>query len=163
MNNNRLSVFMISEEDIEQLVYEWVIVPDWIKAHIRVKAPAHRYDGDLEIGNDDLVFSGRDAKTGRNFELKIAMDDITDVFLGFSRKLGSSIDPGFGIGGPVPFAVTYNTIGKKQTVYFNAGFNDYLIHGEQTNFRWSEKIEEAIAGYKDRKLTSRKLFHLTAV
>ena len=58
---------MIKREDIEELLAEWYNVPQWIKAHTKTKHPPHRYEGDLAIEGQRLVFRGRDIKEGRYF------------------------------------------------------------------------------------------------
>ncbi len=156
MVNKRSNVMMIPEEDIEQLLYEWAIVPEWIKAHVSARHPAHRYEGELKIEDEKLVFSGRDIKAGKDFELEIPLDGITDVHLGFNEHLKASIDPAFGIGGPVPFVVRYQDNGKNQTVYFTTSFSNYLTHGEATNRKWYETLDEIIARYRRLKLISQR-------
>lgn len=153
---------MITEEDVEQLLYQWAIVPEWIKAHVLARCPAHRYEGELVIGDEKLVFSGRDIKAGEDFKLEIPFDGITDVYLGFSQDLKTSTDPAFGIGGPVPFAVCYQDNGRSQTIYFNTSFNNYLAHGETTNRKWYETLDEIVTKHRRFKLVSQRKRSLVA-
>ena len=81
MVNSRSNVVMITEEDIEQLLIEWKNVPAWIKAHVSARRPAHRYQGELLLGNESLVFNGRDIKEGKAFAVEIPFDRIKDVYL----------------------------------------------------------------------------------
>jgi len=161
MITKRSNVMMILEEDVKQLVYEWAIVPEWIKAHVSARCPAHRYEGELMI-DEELVFSGRDIKAGKDFKLEIPFDDITDVSLGFSENLKSSTDPAFGIGGPMPFVVRYQDNGKSQTVYFNTSFNNYLAHGDRTNRKWYETLDEIVTKYRRLKLIGQRNHPLVA-
>ena len=140
----RSNVFMITEEDIKRLVYEWIIIPDWIKAHISARCPAHRYEGELVLDNEKLSFSGYDIKVGRDFILDISLSDIIDVSLSLSENLEPSTNPAFGIGGPIPFVVRYQDNGDFKTVYFNTRFNDYLVHGERINCKWYETLDEIV-------------------
>ena len=162
MVTRRSNVVMITEEDVEQLIYQWAIVPEWIKAHVLARCPAHRYEGELVIGDEKLVFSGRDIKAGEDFKLEIPFDGITDVYLGFSQDLKTSTDPAFGIGGPVPFAVCYQDNGRSQTIYFNTSFNNYLAHGETTNRKWYEILDEIVTKYRRFKLVSQRKRSLVA-
>ncbi len=162
MVTRRSNVVMITEEDVEQLLYQWAIVPEWIKAHVSARCPAHRYEGELMIGDEKLVFSGRDIKAGEDFKLEIPFDGITDVYLGFSQDLKTSTDPAFGIGGPVPFAVCYQDNGRSQTIYFNTSFNNYLAHGETTNRKWYETLDEIVTKYRRFKLVSQRKRSLVA-
>jgi len=154
MVTNRSNVLMIPEEDIEQLLYEWANVPGWIKAHVSAKCPAHRYEGELILDDGSLVFSGRDIREGKDFELEIPLDGITDVRVGFSEDLQASVDPAFGIGGPVPFAVRYQNNGRSQTLYFNTTSYNYPPHRNINNLRWYETLCEIVAKHRPLKLIS---------
>lgn len=144
MITKRSNVLMITEEDIKQLVYEWAIIPEWIKSHLSASCPAHRYEGELVLYNETLAFSGRDIKAGRDFVLEVPFNDIIDVSLSFNENLKSSTDPAFGIGGPAPFVVRYQDNGNNRTVYFNTSFNNYLAHGDRTNHKWYETLDETV-------------------
>lgn len=147
-----LSVLMITEEDIEQLLTEWANVPVWIKAHVSARCPAHRYEGELLIDDERLVFDGRDIKEAKDIELEIPLDTVTDVYVGFSQHLQASIDPAFGIGGAVPFAIRYKGNGKSQTIYFNTSSNNYVAHRNISNRRWYETLDEIVTTYRQSKL-----------
>ena len=160
MVNNRSNVLMITEEDIEQLLSEWANVPAWVKAHVIAKCPAHRYEGELLIDGENLLFDGRDIKEGRVFGLKIPLDNITDVNVGFSEDLKASSDPAFGIGGPVPFVVRYQNNGKSQTAYFNTSDDNYPPHINVNNIKWYEMLDEIVAKSERLELDSRRNRHL---
>lgn len=119
---------MIKKEDVEQLLLEWSNVPQWIKAHTLTRRPPHRYEDELAIEGQCLAFRGRDIKEGKDFEELIPLNKITEVSLGFDEHLRGSIDPSFGIGGPVPFIVHYQSNGGERTAYFNTYLNHYPIH-----------------------------------
>ena len=59
---------MIAEEDVEELIYQWRHVLKWIKAHVITKYPAHRYEGDLMIDDECLIFHGHDIKENEDYE-----------------------------------------------------------------------------------------------
>ena len=44
---NAETATMIAEEDIDELVRQWDDVPRWIKAHVKARYSAHRYEGKL--------------------------------------------------------------------------------------------------------------------
>jgi len=135
---------MIGEEDIQELVREWGNVPEWVKSHLRAKYPAHRYEGEVTIDGDSLVFYGRDIKEGKDCELKIPLDFIEEVYLGFSDYLRSSIDLAFGMGGPAPLAVHYRDGDEEKTVYFNTGGDRYIPHVVMNNQLWCEWLNDTI-------------------
>ena len=135
---------MIKQEDIDQLLLEWSSVPQWVKAHISIKCPPHRYEGDLAIEGEHLVFRGRDIKEGKDFEEVIPLDSIIGVFFDFDKHLKGSIDPSFGIGGPVPFVVRYQTKGREQTAYFNTTLTNYPGQVASRNREWYETLENIV-------------------
>ena len=150
MDKNRTNAVMITEEDIKQLLTEWNNVPAWVKAHVSARCPAHRYEGELLIDDENLIFTGRDIKEGKYFELEIPLDGVTDVDVGFSEGPKASIDPAFGICGPAPFVVRYQDNGKSQTLYFNTCSDHYLPHTNIYNLRWYETLDEIAT--KNRRL-----------
>ena len=156
MVNNRTNVVMITEEDIGQLLAQWQDVPAWVKAHVASRCPAHRYEGELLLEGESLVFSGRDIKEGRYFELEIPLDGISEVYVGFSEDLKASIDPAFGIGGPVPFVVRYQGNGESQTLYFNTSSDNYPAHSSINNLRWYEILDEIVTKNRRLELVSRR-------
>jgi hypothetical protein len=150
MVENRTNVVMITEEDIGQLLNEWDNVPSWVKTHLTTKCPAHRYEGELKLDDENLVFGGRDMKEGKSFELEIPFERITDVCFGFSDDLQTNNDPAFGICGPAPFAVRYQDNGNNKTVYFNTCSDNYPPHMYINNIRWYEELVEIVAKHMNR-------------
>ena len=147
---------MITEEDIEEILAEWSEVPGFIKAHVKARSPLHRCEGELSLDEGNLTFRGRDIKEGKGYELAIPLERVTDVYLGFSKHLKAGMDPAFGIGGPVPVAVHYQDNGKDRIMYFNTGFNSYLVHGDTNSRHWCEALQEAVAKHRPLKLAARR-------
>ncbi|UCE98175.1 MAG: hypothetical protein JSV74_02255 [Dehalococcoidia bacterium] len=145
MMNKTSNVIMIFEDEIQKLVYEWMVIPDWVKAHVSLKCPAHRYEGELTLYTEKLVFVGWDIKVSRDFALEIPLSNITAVSMDFSKNLMQNTDPAFGLGGPTPFVVRYQDNGSERSVFFNTSFKNYLINGERTNRGWYEMLGEAVA------------------
>ena len=143
--NKTSNVTMIFEDEIQKIVYEWIIIHDWIKAHVSPKCPAHRYEGELTFGAEKLSFIGWDIKVGRDFVLEIHLNNIVDVSLSFSKNLMQNTDTAFGLGGPTPFVVRYQDNGGEKTVYFNTSFNNYLTNEERANRSWYEMLDETVA------------------
>ena len=154
----RSNVLMISEDDIRQLIYEWAIVPDWIKVHVSAKHPAHRYEGELSLYDHNLIFYGQDIKLGKDYELEISLGYIVDVSLNFSELLKSSADPAFGIGGPIPFVVRYEDNQGTRAIYFNTNFNNYITKGDKTNQKWCEEVKKAIDRWKIQMQIGNRVF-----
>ena len=152
MKYNSSPALMIKKDDIEQILLEWSNVPQWVKAHISTRCPLHRYEGDLTIEGDYLVFRGRDIKEGKDYEEAIRLDSIIDVLFDFDNHLQGNIDLSFGIGGPVPCAVRYHSDGREQTAYFNTYFNHYPIHILNANRKWYEMLKGITSHNSQRRL-----------
>jgi len=150
MVENRTNVVMITEEDIGQFLTEWDNVPSWVKTHLTATCPAHRYEGELKLDDEKLVFGGRDIKEGKSFELAIPFECITDVCFGFSEDLKTNTDPASGIVGPAPFAVCYRDNGNNKTVYLNTCSDNYTPHMYINNIRWYEELVEIVARHMNR-------------
>ena len=154
---NKISpALMIKKDDIEHLLSEWSSVPQWVRAHISTRYPPHRYEGDLAIEGEYLVFRGRDIKEGKDFEEVIPLGSIIEVFLDFNEHLKGSIDPSFGIGGPVPFVVRYQSKGREQTAYFNTYLSHYPIYIVNGNRKWYETLEDITSHTSWRELKVEK-------
>ena len=156
MMNEISPALMIKKDDIEHLLLEWSNVPQWVRAHVSTRYPPHRYEGDLSIEGECLVFRGRDVKEGKDFQEIIPLDSIIEVFLDCDEHLKGSIDPSFGIGGPVPFVVRYQSKGGEQTAYFNTYLDHYPIHVLSGNRRWYETLEDIISHTARRELKVEK-------
>ena len=141
---SKTSAMMIKKDDIEQLLQEWSSVPQWVKAHVSTKSPPHRYEGELSIEGQCLVFQGRDVKEDRGFEEVIPFDSVTEVFLAFDERLHGSIDLSFGIGGPAPFIVRYEGKNGEQTAYFNTTLTNYPGQVASRNREWYETLENIV-------------------
>ena len=147
---------MIAEEDITQLLSDWRSVPAWIKDHVSTRQPIHRYEGELLIECETLVFTGHDIREGKDFNLEIPLANITDIGLRFSEQLKASIDRTFGIGGPVPFVVQYQHDGRSETLYFNTSFKSCFAHTEGNNRHWYETLYEILTKYRRSKAVGQR-------
>lgn len=147
---------MIRKDDMEQLLNEWSSVTPWVRAHISAKHPPHRYEGDLSIEDQALVFRGRDIKEGRGFQEVISLDSIIQVSIGFDERLKGSTDLSFGTGGPVPFVVCYQSEAGEQTAYFTTYLNHYPIHILNGNRRWYETLKNMTRHTSRRELKAEK-------
>jgi hypothetical protein len=144
MNGKRMNAVMIGEEDIAAMTAAWEGVPAWLKMHLAARRPAHRYEGQLETDGEGLIFCGRDMKEGRAFEIEMPLAKMTGVSLGFAEAMDYGVDPVFGNGGPVPFAVHYDEDGANRTAYFNVVSDNYAPHISADNRRWYEMLDEAL-------------------
>lgn len=135
---------MIKKDDIGQLLQEWSNVSQWLKAHISTKSPPHRYEGDLAIEGQCLVFRGRDIKEVRDFKEVIPFNKIYKVLLAFDERLQDNIDLSFGIGGPVPLIIRYQSDNGEQVAYLNTSFNNSRVRTANRNREWYETLDELV-------------------
>ena len=146
----RSGVLMITEADIEELLFEWYHVPAWIKAHVSARCPPHRYVGELSLEDEKMVFRGRDIKESKGCRLEIPLASVTRVAFGFSEQLKANFDPTFGTGGPVPFAVWYRDGSQEHTLYFNTSFSKFLVDRASRNREWYETLSGVVT-YRRQK------------
>ncbi|MFC1964726.1 hypothetical protein ACFLWG_01805 [Chloroflexota bacterium] len=148
MANNRPNVLMSTEKDIGQLIREWYSVPAWIKTRLPVKCLTHRYEGELLINGESLVFKGRENRGGRDCKMELPLDSIIDTYLGFSERLTNSVDPAFDMKGPMPFVVRYRDNGNSETLYFTTTANNDL--SRKNNLEWYITLSKVVT--KNRRV-----------
>jgi hypothetical protein len=156
MDSYKTNAIMVNAEDIEQYLSEWGKVPTWIKIHVSIKYPLHRYEGQLILQDDILVFRGQDMKEGRNYHLEIPMEVIKEVQMGFSEDKDSRIAFDFGTAGFEPFGVLYQLNGENYTVYFYTCPDNYQPHMNFNTRKWYQMLEEMINGNGASRLVRTK-------
>ena len=138
---------MITKEDIRQLIEEVGNV-----AHAKARCPTHRYEGKLTIKGGNLAFDSYDVKGGREFELEIPFENITDVNFEFNREIQEDFDLVFGEKGAVPFIICYHEGNGERVAYFNANVDNYTPHTNVNNLRWYETLDEILAEQRYQEL-----------
>jgi len=86
------STLMAFEEDIHNRGFM-----DWLVAHTSFFKPLHRYEGELSLLNDRIVFYGDDKKKKQKYSLQINKKDVTDIFHGFDNVFKRGEDRALGI------------------------------------------------------------------
>lgn len=125
---------MIKIDSVAHLGGESFSSSQWGAPGILTQCPPNRYEGELVIDGQSLVFRGRDVRAGKFCEEVIPLGRIIEISLAFDERLKDSMNPSSGIGGSVPFAVRYQGDGREQIACFNtylnhlAYFNPYLSH-----------------------------------
>lgn len=156
MDSYKTNAIMIDAEDIEQFLAEWDKVPTWIKIHVSAKSPLHRYEGQLFLQDEVLVFRGQDMKEGRNFHLEIPLEVIKEVQMGFLGDKDSKIAFDFGTIGFEPFGVRYRVNGEDYTVYFYTCPDNYRPHMNFNTRKWCQVLGEMINGNRASELLRTK-------
>lgn len=140
---------MIRADDLEKLLAEWQSVPAWVKAHVSIRFPPHRYRGELALEERGLVFRGTDVRDGREYEELIRFADIKAVSLELDGVLRQSFDRIFGGGGPVPLTIVYERNGRSQTACFNTDFNRYSTPRNYPNQEWYDLLKVKLVTHRN--------------
>src|SRR5688500_8631619 len=90
------SALLAYKEDLEERGFL-----DWIKVHLTYEKPVHRYEGNLILYPNKLIFSGVDIQTEKEYFIEIAKEDVEKVQLGFDdiyqvredRLMGDGFQP----------------------------------------------------------------------
>lgn len=118
------NTLMAYKEDIESRSF-W----DWVKAHTSFMKPLHRYEGSLELNEEEVVFTGEDIKEKKDFNLKIHIEDITDLYLGFDNVFTGWEDRAYPWNKPL--RVRYKSKEGEKTIYFFV--NSHRKYGMRTS------------------------------
>ncbi|HIQ29366.1 MAG TPA: hypothetical protein EYH45_02250 [Candidatus Caldiarchaeum subterraneum] len=107
---------MAYKEDIKSR--SWV---DWLKAHTSFFKPLHRYEGVLELTSNELVFNGKDVKENKEFQLKIQLRNIIDVYYGFDDVFKGREERAWPWNKPL--RIKYQSENGEKTIYLFARFH----------------------------------------
>jgi len=105
---------MAFEEDIKHR--SWL---DWLEAHTSGFKPLHRYEGILELSNDELIFHGKDVKENKEFKLKIPLRDI--IYYGFDEVFKGREKRAWPWNKPL--RIKYQSENGERTIYLFAHFH----------------------------------------
>lgn len=128
---------MAYEEDIKSRT--WI---DWMKAHTSGFKPLHRYKGVLELSNNELIFTGRDVKENKEFQIKILIKDITDVHYGFDDVFKGREERAWPWNKPL--RVKYRSESGERTMYLFAHFHYKKLIRASDNKEVYKKLKEII-------------------
>jgi len=129
---------MAYEEDIKRRGFI-----DWLKAHTTGFKPLHRYEGVLELNDNELIFSGKDVKEDKEFKLKIPLKNITDIYYGFDNVFKGREERAWPWNKPL--RIRYKSEdGKEETIYLFAHFHHKRGIRTSDNKEVYEKLKEII-------------------
>lgn len=110
---------------------------DWLKAHTSFVKPLHRYEGNIELNDNKLIFKGHDKIDNKKFNLEIFKNEIVDLKLGFDETFTLNEDRSKGITFK-PLKIVFNKDGKEYTVYLIINFK--RLTRTTNNKLWYESI-----------------------
>lgn len=111
---------------------------EWMKGKSETLQTLHRYEGDLILYEDKLVFEGIDTESMQDFTLKITPEDIEEIHFGSDRVFtgeGEEMDVNF-----EPLRITFYKEGLEHVIYLLTDFNRMTLTAD--NEDWHEVIEE---------------------
>ena len=126
---------MAFEEDIKNR--SWL---DWFKAHTSGFKPLHRYEGVLELSDEELIFDGRDVKESKKFQLRIPLRNITDVYYGFDEVFKGREERAWPWNKPL--RIRYRSGNNERTIYLFAHFHHKKGIRTSDNKKLYEKLNE---------------------
>jgi hypothetical protein len=103
---------------------------DWLEAHTSFMRPLHRYYGILKIDQENLLFSGKDEKSGKSFYLLIKISEITGIHLGYDNIFRRIEDRSLGIFHFVPLRIDFMKEGKEECIYVFANYSSLIRHSD---------------------------------
>ncbi len=114
------STLIAFEEDIRNRGFI-----DWLAAHTGFAKPLHRYEGELSLMNDRLVFYGNDKKKKQRYHLQIKKKDVTDIFHGFDNVFKRREDRALGLSFK-PLRINFVKNGSSTAIYLIIEFRRAL-------------------------------------
>ncbi len=127
-------VLMAYKEDIKHRGFL-----DWLKAHTSFVKPLHRYEGNITLSDEKIVFDGKDIKTKNDSAIEINKIDVTDVYLGFDDVFRRREDRSLGISFQ-PLRIVFSKDEKEYILYLIIDFNRLLRATK--NEEWYEELKK---------------------
>jgi len=124
---------MAFEIDIKQRT-----LGDWVRAHTSLAKPLHRYDGEIVLKDDRIIFEGRDGRTGEDFRKEMNKRDVTGVELGFDHVFRRREDRSLGLAFK-PLRVHFLENGSRRTMYLIISFG--ALRRTSRNPEWFEFLK----------------------
>lgn len=116
---------------------------NWVAGWRSSREWKHRYEGELRLEEEKLVFEGVDKKEGERYRKEISREDVTDIYHGFDRVFrrrdAPSLGTLFGIGFK-PLRVSFREGDEERSLYLIIGFNRSTA--SSNNKEWKEQLEK---------------------
>lgn len=128
------SALLAFKEDVEDRN-----VFDTLSAHLTYKKPVHRYEGNITLEENRIIFAGVDIKTEKDFFLEIPKNIIKQIHLGFDEIYTESEDRLMGKGFR-PVRISYSNGNEIINAYFIIEF-DRVDGMKSKNEIWFELLQ----------------------
>lgn len=130
----KANALMAYKEDIENRNFF-----DWIKAHTSFVKPLHRYNGNIILSDDKIMFDGSDNKTKEDHAIEINKTEVTDIYLGFDDVFMRREDRSVGISF-LPLRIKFTKEKKEYIMYLITDFKRALRTTK--NKEWYEELKK---------------------
>jgi Arc/MetJ-type ribon-helix-helix transcriptional regulator len=114
---------------------------DWFAAHTSFMLPIHRYNGEIRLFDDALVFYGKHAKTGKTEVVAVPFQSVVGVFVGFDEAYRRRETRG-GFNHEAPLRIDYKDGNSVRTVYVFVDFD--RVTRSNKNQEWFEFLQRII-------------------
>lgn len=113
-----ISVLWAFEDDIVSKTWS-----EWLSAHLSFSKPLHRYEGELDVSDSALLFSGVDRRSGEQVQFELPRHQISQLYLGFDETFRAIDTRGFGLSWkPLRIVFSQERLERKVYLIVNFGF-----------------------------------------
>ena len=95
---------------------------DWIRAHTSFLKPLHRYEGFIEVRDEEISLEGNSTKDEGEFSLKIPRNKILYINHGYDDVFRRSLERSLGAG-LAPLLIEYKVDDSSRKLYFFINFS----------------------------------------
>lgn len=112
---------------------------DWLRAHVSVSKPLHRYEGVLDVFRNGILLKGYDTQAGEERVFRINKAQIKQVYLGFDGTFHLGEVSGLGLHWQ-PLRIKYIDEEDKNERYLYLVM-DFAL-GRSTNKLWYSALKD---------------------
>lgn len=118
--------YLIFDKDFEKRT--WI---DWIKDHISLAPPPHRFHGKISIEHDGILFEGIDEYQNTTSGFKIKKELISQLYHGYDEMFNKFQTRGFGMSyAPVRIKIENERNGS-ENLYLVSNFNGVFSSNQE--------------------------------
>ncbi len=110
---------------------------EWANAHTSLAKPLHRYEGEIILEEDRIIFQGINKQSKKNFEKVVIKDAITGIKMGFDRIFKRTEDRSLGLAFK-PLRISFMENGKIRMMYLIISFSP--LRRSSNNQEWCNTL-----------------------
>jgi len=97
---------------------------EWARAHTSLAKPLHRYEGEIILEEDRIVFRGINKQSRKEFEKTITKNTVTDIQMGFDKIFKRREDRSLGLAFQ-PLRISFKENGSIRMMYLIISFRPF--------------------------------------